>query len=445
MVFRAVLCIVHMRLSESIRVGSLIGWAALSTLAGGCHQAPWLVVAQKGSLPELKQAVDQGRKQNRFNREAVVDLAEAILEREIQSATDPDGEALLGRLSDCALALETPLSKRARRHDETAGAALFALVEAGWHMPPDEWADASRSESGARRAAAALDTQAPERWAIREKLLNDADVRVRRAALQSSIAAPAREHWDTEIGILRQDPDVGCRQLAAKAIGIWGGDQAVTVLSDAWARAETPLRLGILSAFAQARTFAYGGRQRLVAIARSEPGIVGVLAAADLAQGSSDAQSYGQARITRSLEFGSTEDRALAIATASWSLGDQAQLLLRLGLDTEPETRIAALQRWLEQPAHRWPAITWLRMLAEGDTSSAIHAREVLAQQGDQTAILGLRLQLSYAKWESRGHAARNLWSLGDASGFARALADDAPEVRLSAACLAIATPTKGR
>jgi hypothetical protein len=433
------LSIVPMRRSEIIRVGSIIGWAAISVLTWGCHQAPWLVLAQKGSLPELKKSVEQGQQRSAFDRARIEDLAVTILNREIRSAVDPEGELLLGQLTDCALVVESPLLKRAQRPDETAGTALFALVAAGRHLTAREWQDASQSGSGARRAAAALDSQAPERWKVRETLLNDADSRVRRAALRSSNLVPTRNHRDTQVAILRRDPDPLCRQLAAKSLGILGGDEATTVLADAWARADTPLRMAIVSGMAQSPTFVIDGQRRLVAVARSEPGVVGVLAAADLAMGSSRAQSFGQARITRSLEFGSSEDRALAIAAANWTLPEQAELLLRLGLKAEPETRVHALKRWLEHPAHRWPAITWLHELSEGDTSSAILAREVLANAGDQTIRLGLRAQLRYAKWESRANAARSLWKLGDLNGVAQALVDDAPEVRVATACSVVA------
>jgi hypothetical protein len=428
-----------MKWPYNLSVGAVIGWTMIAVLVSGCQQTPWLTMAKKGSLPELKKAVDQGQQRSAFDRASTEHLAMAILEREIQSATDPDGESLVGQLSDCALALESPLSRRAERSDETAGTALFALVSAGHHLNSREWHVASKSVSGARRAAAALDSRAPERWAVQKALLNDADPRVRQAALRSSHTTPLRSSWDTQIAILRRDPDPLCRQLAARSIGILGGAEASTVLSDAWARADTPLRLAIVSGMAQRPTFTIDGQQRLVAIARGEPGPVGVLAAADLATGASHARSLGQARITRSLEFGSSEDRALAIAASRWDLPEQAEQLLRLGLQADPETRVRALKRWLEHPGHRWPAITWLRQLSEGDTGAAILAREVLANYGDQTVRLGLRAQLHYAKTESRTHAARHLWKLGDMNGVAQALADDAPEVRVATACSVLA------
>jgi hypothetical protein len=430
------------RLSRGIHIGAVVSWTVSFSLLAACQHAPWLAVARKGSLVELKKAVTEGRRHEKFDQQAVRDLAQSVLERELKSAADPDGEALLGRLSDCARSVEKPLQRRAARSDHTAGTALLTLVDAGQHLSDREWAEASQSQDGARRAAAALDATDPERWSRRGQLLNDADPRVRRAALKACINAPAPADIDTQNSILRRDPDPTCRQLAAKAIGVIGGPDASTVLGDAWPRAENSVRLAIVSGWAQARTFTAGGRERLIYVARSEPGVVGVLAAADLAKGGSDAKANGQARITRSLEFGSAEDRSLAISAASWSLGEQAKLLLRLGLTAEPEVRISALGRWLEQPAYRWPAITWLREFAESDTSAGIEARALLAANGDRSAIAGLRSQLRYQKQASRIHAARHLWLLGDYGSVAEALADDAPEVRISVSCLALGQPS---
>jgi len=424
-----------MRLPHNIGRYAPFGWVALSILVLSCQKAPWLTMAQRGTLPELSHAIAQGQQHNAFTRARVEELAVAVAQREIRSATDPEGEHILAQLSDCALRLEAPLLLRAERTDETAGTALQALVAAGWQFPNEDWASAIASARGALRAAAALDSQAKERWAIRQTLLNDADPRVRLAALKSCLKAPALQHWDTLVALLRRDPEPQCRQDAAISIGILGGDEATSVLMDAWARADAPLRMAIVSALSQARTFSIGGQRRLIAIARSEPGLVGVLAAANLATGTSVARSFGSARLTRSLEFGASEDKALAISVADWRLPEHAEQLLRLGLTAEPEIRVHALGRWLAQPDHQFPAITWLRQLALGDSSAALLARELLALQGDQTVRLALRAQLGHAKWASRAHAARLLWKLGDVSGVAQALADDAPEVRVATAC----------
>jgi hypothetical protein len=176
-------------------------------------------------------------------------------------------------------------------------------------------------------------------------------------------------------------------------------------------------------------------------VARGEAGIVGVLAAADLANGTSRSKAIGQARISRSLEFGATEEQQLAVTAAQWSDTEHEKLLLRLGIGADLPVRVLALGRWLEIPRHQWPALSWLRVLAEGDDGSAIVARSILAKHGERAATASLRRQLTYAKWQSRALAARDLWQIQDLSGVCGALTDDAPEVRLAAACAALAEP----
>lgn len=412
--------------------------ALVLVLVTGCS-ASWVNVAEKASLPELKRAIRKRQRAGTIDKNDVRGLARALLNREIHSAVDPDGETLFASLSGCSHEIDGQLRTRADRADHTAGAALFALVHGNESLSDQQWNEAATSASPLRRAAAAWTSEAPQRWLIRESLLSDADHRVRQAALEACIQAPAQLHFSTLINIMRRDPTAECRGAAAKAIGVLGGAAAETALSDTFEHADRELRLAIVSAWARARTFAVGGKARLIQVARGEPGIVGVMAAADLARGDSDAREVGLDRISRSLEFGSEQERHLAIAAATWSRQDQAQQLIRLGLTAnDPETRALALGRWLEQPQYQWPGRTWLRSLAEADESSGIEARSILAAGGDHWVIGPLRSQLRYAAWQSRARAARDLWRLDDASGFAIALADDAPEVRVAAACTAL-------
>jgi hypothetical protein len=387
----------------------------------------------------LHREIDRHRQTDTFSAGEIAELAHEVLEREIRSATDPEGETLLAELADCAAAVATPLAHRAERADETAGIAELVLVESGRSLPAKRWTLAATAERGALRAAAARDTRDESRWSMREQLLNDRDARVRRAALKSCSEAPSPIHRETLVGLLRRDPEPECRQLAAKALGVLGGPGATTSLIDAWARAEEAVRLAIVAALAQQRTFEDGGRQRLAAIARGEAGSVGVVAAVSLAKGQSDARWHGQARITRALEFGSAEDQRIALAAADWTLSEHSRLLVKLGLKAPTETRVWALGRWLEQPAHRWAASTQLLELASGTDTTAIAARSVLAQYGERAVRPSLNAQLGYARAESRLQAARDLWLLRDLNGVARALGDDAPSVRVGAACLALA------
>lgn len=428
-------------LNPFLRGVTTASWGVLmcSLLVIGCQTQRWVQVADRASLPELKQAVHQRQLRGALEKAEVTELAWAVARREILSAMDPEGEQLLGQLQACAAAVAEPLSHRARRNDHTAGAALFALVEAGQALTSTQWTAAANSPFGARRAAAALASDARDRWLTRERFLVDQDPQVRRAALRSTFQAPAKLHLDALSAILRRDPDPACRELAARSLGALGGAAVETILSDAFSGAETRLRLAIASAWAQSATFRGGGEQRLVAVARSEPGIVGVLAGADLALGTSTSHAIGKARISRSLEFGAVEEQQLAVAAAQWSDADHERSLLRLGLNADRPVRVLALGRWLEIARHRWPALTWLQAIAEDDDSSAIVARSILVGHKERSAIAALRRQLNYAKWQSRAQAARDLWLIQDLNGVSSALTDDAPEVRLAAACTVMA------
>ena len=252
---------------------------------------------------------------------------------------------------------------------------------------------------------------------------------------------PAHEHWDTLFTLLRAAPDPKSRTLAAHAIGQLGGDDAFRVLTDVWPRASVELRLAIVNALAQRATFEAGGKDNLVAIARSEPGIVGVAAAVSLATGHSSVTEIGHSRITRALTSGSVEEQRLALVAATWSKPEQAEQLVRLGLPTsDPVVRATALGRWLERPDHVWAATTLLRELSEPPTPQALLARHLLAQRKDWSVAKALSEQQRYANAEARTLAAEDLLALGDYNAVARTLADDSPAVRLHTACLVLTT-----
>lgn len=418
--------------------------AALTLLSSACAKDPWVQPAQQGNLVELTKTVNAARAQSSFNAAKLRRLAQDVAERELAAASDPanlvPGEAIaLDELSPCACALNSALKQRAARGDDTAGAARLSLVTAGSTLEASAWQQLAASPFGWERAAAARDSDPSRRWRSRDQALQDPDARVRQAALLSVLQAPAQEHRDALVGLLRRAPDPLSRQRAAKALGILGGDESYRALTDAWPHADVELRLAIINAFAQRMTFDAGGADQLIALAQSAPGIVGVAAAVSLAKGQTDARNHGTARITRTLESGSSEEQRLALTAAEWSLPEQAKQLVRLGLRGDELVRVAALERWLERPDHQWTAITYLRELSVPATSAAILARSVLAERKDWSIAPQLREQQRYASLAVRAQAARDLLRLGDYSAVALSLVDDAPQVRLKTACWVLA------
>jgi hypothetical protein len=417
--------------------------AAVVLLSSGCRENPIVRVAHRGTLKELSSSIEGLRRAGPLERRTLEELAFAVAERELASANDEALHAVataipIEQLGSCAHTLGRTLLRRGKESDDPAGAAQFSRVEAGMALSDGEWSRLANSPQGWARAAAALGSKEPARFYFRQQCLSDVDARVRHAALLTCAESPAEEHRDALVQLLRAAPDLASRGLAARALGVLGGDASYRALTDVWPSADTELRLSLVNAFAQERTFRSGGNERLVAAARSEPGIVGIAAAVSLAKGAARERATGVARLTRALNQGSVEELRLAISAADWDEEEQARSLVRLGLHGEPLVKVAALSRWLEKPQYAFAATLSLRPLSEGKATSAIYARHVLAEHGDRSVMLELRTQQGYSASDVRALAAADLYRLQDFSAVARALADDAPQVRLRTACLVL-------
>ena len=418
--------------------------AALGLLSNACQTPRVVTAAQQGDLPSLARAIDQQRQSTGFTLASLKQLARAVAEREIAAASD---EATHGNfeappvdgLRICADGLRTALTKRATRGDDTAFAAELSRVQSGASLSTAEFLARSKSPHGWARATAAEASTDASRWDYRHEALLDPDARVRHAALRSVQTAPAERDRESLVALLRAAPDPKSREDAARAIGLLGGDNSYRALVDAWPNAKTPLRLAIVNAFAQLATYQASGAERLRDIARSEPGIVGIAAAKSLVEGQGKYKESGHARISRALDSGSTDEQRLAISAADWSRPEQAERLVRLGLKKDDAVvQVSALERWLERGDHAWPATTMLRQISESISPEGILARSILSQKRDWSVATQLRQQLRYANAETRSDAARDLLRLGDYNSVARALADDAPSVRLRTACLVL-------
>jgi hypothetical protein len=420
--------------------------AAVAPLSNGCRSAAFEHAARQGTLSDLSKSVNEARNRGNFSYDDLKKLAYAVAEREIRTAVDPKGNGELedpsfSELSPCATALAPLLEQRSKQDDDTGASAQFSLIEAGFPISTKTWHTLQSSRFGWARASAARASLEPERFVYREQALADGDPRVRRAALTSCIEAPAKQHYASIITLLRGDPDTTSRGLAARAVGVLGGDDAFRSLVDVFPRADESLRLAVVNAFAERPTFDAGGRERLIALALSHPGLVGIAAAVSLAKGTSNAVDIGHNRITLALTTGSAEEQRLALSAAIWSRPEQSERLVRLGFpENDPVVRVTALGRWLERTNHSWPATMTLRTLSESDSPEALVARRLLAQNRDWSIAKYLAAQQGYANAEARYLAAESLLLLGDWSGVARTLADDSPALRMKTACLVLSS-----
>lgn len=415
------------------RVGAMLLAMALQA----CAQSPSVQAARQGSLQRLQTAVASA---GHVDISDVKALARAVAEREIHTVGDSDPSLRLQLNGTCIESLAAPLQRRARRVDRAGDTALGLLVEhqlAGNLVSDQAWSALPRPS---RLAALLWGAVVPELLLQRRRAMSNPSLDVRQAALSAAVRAPCDADLESLAEVLRHDPDGSCRELAATALGIIGTPRAVQTLKDVWPRADVQLRLGLVNAWARLPAFQHGGAHILVDLAQKEPGLPGVAAAATLANGASDRAPLGRARLARALAEGTEQEQLMAIGAASLTDPDHARLVLLRSRSGSRTVRVAALARRLEWPDQAGIALAGLWRAAQGADSAALQAREVLAEKDDPRVVALLEGQLRSVHAATRLAAARGLWRLGDQDGVAKALADDAPRVRLATACMVLGT-----
>ncbi len=416
------------------------GALALACILGGtgCAEEPWLAAARHGSLGELKTAVDTQRQQRGFDRSALERLAQAVGEREIATASGHDGVAFLGHLGPCTEALSDALERRAQGRDGVAATAQSLLIRAGNSLAESEVSSLLTSREGSWRTVAALSARQPSLLGWRRTLMRDPDERVRRAAFEAAAAVPTAKDLDSLASAIRTDPDSECRRKAAHALGVLGGVRSVRRMSELFAQAEPELRLALVEAASEPRAASAGGSGWLARLVGRESGTVGVAAAAALVRVDPSRAALGRARLFAALQSGTEDEQLRAIAAASWSDPDHRGELLRLGKQGLGRVAVAALARCLDTDAPCADIRPRLRELAKEPNRQGTEARRVLTRLADASVVEPLRQQLDSPLALDRSVAASDLYRLRLFDAVAKALADDAPEVRLVTACLVL-------
>jgi HEAT repeat protein len=265
--------------------------------------------------------------------------------------------------------------------------------------------------------------------------MRDPDERARRAALQASFESGDSADLPELLEAARLDPDPLARSLAIRASGALGGRHALLALDDLWPRAAEPARLAIVDAWSMPRTFAVGGRQRLITTAESLAGLPSVASAAALTRTSSPDRALAAAVLTRAISEGTEGERRLALRVAPFADSDVRKAVHDASSDADLAIRIEALTRLAEHSKSRPGALSHLRRLAKTEEPAALRAQEALAEAGDPQIVPNLVLQLKRRESEVRRAAALSLVELGSYADAAMALADDDPEVRADVAC----------
>lgn len=413
-------------------VAGLLGFAACTP--GGAVGA-----ALYRDLPTLKQEISRAQKAGDLDKREVERLAEAVLAREIASASGPSGVRRVRAVRACAPPVLHVLRTRSDRADDVGAEAMLVRLtqnDVSAEALVKRYRDAS---SGPWRAVAARASVHPGDVLSRRRQFEDPDERVRRAALEAAGIAPEKTDLPLLLEAFRLDPDPLSRSLAARAAGLIGGEEAVLGLSDRLARREVPERLAVIDAWAMPASLSAGGDRKLRQVAEGKQGIVSVAAAAALLRSApSDGAIIGL--LLMALEQGSEQEQQLAIGVLPLADARAVQALEKLSDNENLAVRVFALGRLLGVPAAKARAEKRLRELASKSEPVAVQARSLLAAAGDKSVVPALARDVERGHPSRRQSAALALFRLGEPAKAAPALGDDDPGVRVAVSCGVLAT-----
>lgn len=422
--------------SALVRVALLVSAAA--SLAACASPQGAVESALRSDLDDLRRQIAAEQRAQRIDGDRAREIARAVLEREIASASDAEAALRIRALRPCARPLYDAFHDRAETPDDVGAEAALILLENG-QLGGSPLRSYAESTDGSWRAVAARDTEGVKARTQRRAFFNDPDERVRRAALHAAVAAPDPRDVEALLDVSRTDPDPLARSLAIRALGRIGTERVVLALKDRWHRADEPIRFAIVDAWSAPASFRDGGKAELVRLVETEMGLWALQAAHALIVADGEASSLATSRLLRTARQGSTSERRMALRLLPASDPDTTATLKEAANDPDPEVAVLAQARLLDFPAERERALKSLRKLAAGHGMAALQARSALAAAGDSSVGASLLEQLADARASHRKMAALALFRLGRFNDAAIVLADRSPSVRSDVACNVLA------
>ena len=311
-----------------------------------CAPKPWMAAARTGTLREVQRYVEVAADRNQFDHSRAVELAEALAEREIESADDPGAYDRLLALGACVSDVFWPLSHRARQNDDGAAAASIVLFEAGFTEGLRDVT--TQEEDGAWRAfAVRLAAKSEERQFV-YAALRDPDVRVRRAAMVVIRQNPTPTDGKELLNVARLDPDSALKDAALTALGENGDMPMLLAAYDYWGDMAESTQLALVQSLNAPPTRTRGGEPLLMRILESKDSLEGAVAASLLFNDATASRGYARARLLRALRNGSTSERLLALATLPPNDPEARFDIQTLANSNEPYLRTAALELYLK-------------------------------------------------------------------------------------------------
>lgn len=411
----------------------------LLALASACRADGAVEAALHGDLATLRAAIARDERAAGFDRERALDLARAVMEREITASRGSPGAGVVRRARSCAGPLADVLRERAGGEDETAAEATRVLIGLGRVDKEDLVTLHARASRAAWRTVAARAAVAPESRGHRQLACEDPDERVRHAALEAAFEARDVADFDVLVDRSGRDPAPLNRSLAVRALGAIGGEASVLALVDRFSSGDEQLRLAILDAWAMPRSLAAGGERELLRAMETLSGLPKVAAAVALLRVSKRHRPQALSMLEVAAREGSEEERKLALRSLPAGEREAVAVWLEAAKADDPDVRLVALVRLATVSKHRARAQRELAELAARTDAHAVEARTALAELGDSRVLPELLTQLRSPSGRRRQLAALGLLRLERYGLAARALADDDPNVRVTVACSLVA------
>ena len=424
-----------------------------------CGGSGSLRAVEAGRLTGLSAVVAAEVERGELDADEAVELARAVLRRDVAGASGDEGASRIRGLTGCARPLDGALERRAETADAAAAAAAMVRLEAGLSPPEDFVRWASEAPGGPRAAFRPVGARAlsgENDGELRRKLFLDGDQEVRLAALRAAQRAASASDTDAVLEAARVDPFPMARTQAVRAAGAIGGERVVLALKDLWVTADPILRQAIADAWGTPASIAAGGRRELSWAADTQGGSPAIAAAYALVRagnratptptGPGVADALGV--IERAMKSGVTHERTFAITIAPLSVPALQKAVIEASSDTDEEVALAAVSRRLATTfllggasASDRPALIakLLKAASSGEKMRGLVARNALARAGAREVLPLLDKDAISTDAQARKAAGVAFVALGELPRAAVLAVDVDARVRDGVACSLLA------
>jgi len=420
-----------------------------------CGGSASLRAARAGSFTGLSAVVAAEVKRGELDASEAVDLARAVLLRDIAAASGDEGATRIRGLAGCARSLDDALERRAENVDVVAAAAAMVRLEANLAPREDFVPWASEAPGGPRaafRPVGAVALWGSEDGELRRQLFHDGDQAVRLSALRAAQRAAFADDTDALLEAARVDPYPMARLQAVRAVGAIGGARVVLALKDRWATADTPLREAIADAWATRASIDTGGRRELSWAADTQGGAPAIAAAYALVRTANHALptptgpgvENALGVIERAVKSGVPHERIFALSIAPLSVPPLQKAVIEASTDPDEEVALAAISRRLNTDFLHGGASTTdrpaliarlLKAASSAEKMRALVARSALARAGAREVRSLLDKDATSPDAQTRKAAGTAFLALGELPRAAVLAADVDARVRDSVAC----------